>query len=337
MSFIRFLKDKLIYVSLNIINVSFMIFVLFLFKVNASIVFLFCGIFITGLLIPLVCEYYQKNIYYTELLENIKTIEKKNYINTFIEKKNFIESHILSYVIEEIANSSTNQINIYKNFQQEYKDYIESWVHEIKLPISTITLTLENVQNNKIKSSIEEELTLLNNYIEQVLYYAKMSKIEIDYNIKTISIDEVVKNSIKNTSKILVKNNVKIVILNTNNIVNTDSKWIEFILGQIIQNSIKYMDNEKQINEIKFECEVEFDKVILNITDNGIGIPKSNINKVFLKGFTGENGSYNNKSTGIGLYICKTLCEKMNLKIEIDSKIKEYTKVRIIFPIKDLL
>ena len=113
------------------------------------------------------------------------------------------------------------------------------------------------------------------------------------------------------------------------NKVLTDSKWLEFILNQIINNSIKYKKDNDSI--IKIESLKENDKTILSIYDNGIGINKKDIKNVFKKSFTGENGRNLSKSTGMGLYIAKRLCDKLGHKILIESEKNEYTIVKIIF------
>ena len=114
--------------------------------------------------------------------------------------------------------------------------------------------------------------------------------------------------------------------------VNTDSKWIIFILNQIIQNSIKYRKENKQ-TEIQIYAIEKKENVILYIKDNGIGIKKGELTRVFEKGFTGTNGRIlNKKSTGIGLYLCKKLCDKLGIAIELNSIENEGTEVKIVFP-----
>ena len=119
-----------------------------------------------------------------------------------------------------------------------------------------------------------------------------------------------------------------------------DEKWVEFIINQIIVNSIKYKKNSdsksNEMPKIKAYTKKISDKVILTIEDNGIGIIDKDIDKVFNKGFTGHNGRILGKSTGIGLYLCKKLCRKLGLNITLTSKYEQGTKVNIIFPLGDL-
>ena len=192
-------------------------------------------------------------------------------------------------------------------------------------------MVIENNKNQATKS-INEELDKIENYVEQALYYAKSNTIEKDYYIKKCMLKEMVNESIKRNKNTLIQEKIRIDLHDLENQVNTDSKWINFILNQIIQNSIKYMKKETE-KEIEIYSKKGIDKVILYIADNGIGIKEEEIKKVFDKGFTGTNGRMSNKkSTGIGLYLCKKLCDKLGINIALESKENEGTTVKIIFP-----
>ncbi|MCG4553527.1 ATP-binding protein, partial [Clostridium perfringens] len=140
---------------------------------------------------------------------------------------------------------------------------------------------------------------------------------------------------LNNNADSLIKKRVKISLGDLEKQVYSDSKWIEFILGQIISNSIKYMNKEHK--ELKIYCNENSKYVILNIEDNGAGISEKDISRVFDKGFTGENGRKFGKSTGIGLYLCKKLCKKLGLDIKLISEEGKFTRVSIIFPINKMM
>ena len=111
--------------------------------------------------------------------------------------------------------------------------------------------------------------------------------------------------------------------------IYTDSKWLIFIINQIINNSVKYKTDNPvlEINGSKTDSVIQ-----LEIKDNGIGIRESEIGRVFQKGFTGSNGRNRRGATGMGLYICKELCDRLGIEIKIDSEFNEYTSVKILFP-----
>ena len=213
--------------------------------------------------------------------------------------------------------------------QKDYKEYIESWVHEIKIPITSAKLLCENNKSD-ITNKIDEDIEEVNNYVEQALFYARMDQVSNDFMIREISLNEVIKNVLARNKKIMIQNNMKVELKDVNIKCYTDEKWLEFILNQIITNSIKYRNDNNAV--IKITGIQNKENIILKIKDNGIGIKKSEIDRIFDKGFTGTNGRNQTKSTGIGLYLCKRLCEGIGMEIDANSKENEYTEIVIIIP-----
>lgn len=285
---------------------------------------------IVVLFISLYLEYYKKNQFYNIINRNMEELEEKYLIAETIDDPDFTEGKILKDLLSETGKSMKENINKYKFSQEEYKEYIELWIHEVKLPISVIKLIIEN-NRNELTQSIDEEIDKVENYIEQALFYARSNTLEKDYIIKKVNLKDVVNTTIIKNKGVLIQSNVNVDIHDINNIVYTDSKWIIFILNQIIQNCIKYSKDENK--KIEIYSEVLKEKTILNIVDNGIGISKSDISKVFQKGFTGKNGRIlSKKSTGIGLYLVKKLCNKLGIAVKAESEEGKYTIVKLVFP-----
>ncbi len=280
--------------------------------------------------IGILIEFYRKKTFYDTLKENMEQLEQKYLISEIIKEPSFAEGKILKSVIQDTGKSMLENVNKYKYIQQDYKDYIELWIHEVKLPIATSKLIIEN-NKNEVTKNIEEELDQIENYVEQALYYARSSTVEKDYYINKCILKDIVNTAILKNKSNLILNKINIELENLDLQVYTDSKWCIFILNQIIQNSIKYKKDRNSILQINAKENKE--NVVLNIKDNGIGIKQEELEKVFEKGFTGTNGRIDGKkSTGMGLYLCKKLCDKLGLSIEIESKKDEYTQVKITFP-----
>ncbi len=164
------------------------------------------------------------------------------------------------------------------------------------------------------------------------MFYARSNTVEKDYYIRKSKLKDIVNESVRKNKNILIGENIIINIHDVNLEINTDAKWAVFILNQIIQNSVKYKAREKNL-EIEIYAKQKQENVILYIKDNGIGIPKGEITRVFEKGFTGTNGrQLGKKSTGIGLYLCKKLCNKLGIGIELNSIQNKETEIRIVFP-----
>ena len=331
MRFKDYIKDKLLLIVLLLLAILSIETLLLAYQILPII-----RIYIAVILILVVCiamgvEYYKKESFYNKLKEDLDALNEKYLISEIINTPNFTEGKILKEVILETGKSMLENVNIYKNIQEDYKEYIELWIHEIKIPIATSKLIIENNKSN-VTRSIDEELNKIDNYTEQALYYARSNDANKDYIITKTSLKEIVNMAILKNKTNLLNNKVTVDLNdNVNKEVYTDSKWAVFILNQIIQNSIKYAKEEDKRIEIFSEEKKE--KVILYIKDNGIGIKKGEITRVFDKGFTGENGRIiGKKSTGIGLYLCKKLCDKLGLGIELNSEQNVGTEVRIVFP-----
>ena len=178
----------------------------------------------------------------------------------------------------------------------------------------------------------KKELDKIDNYIDQVLYYARSNTTEKDYFVKELDLSSVIHNVLLKYRDYLLEQKIKITTTNLEKKIYTDEKWLQFVISQIIQNSIKYMDKSKK--EIIITGEETKENITLTITDNGCGIKESDISRVFEKGFTGSNRG-KESSTGIGLYLAKKICVELGLTISIQSIYKEKTTVKIIFPITD--
>ena len=330
MRFKEYLKDKIIYISLLVFAVITIEILLIPYDMQIFIKIYVAVAIIVAFLIGFLVEYYSKKNYYDTVKSRIKELQEEYLIMEVLPKADFTEANILEDVIRDIGKSMLENVNKYKYLQEDYKDFIELWIHEIKIPIATSKMIVEN-NKNEITESINEELDKIDNYTEQALFYARSNTVEKDYIVRKIQLKEIVNASILKNKAQLIQNKISIDTKNLDETVCTDSKWCIFIINQIIQNSIKYSKNADRQIEIYGERKKE--NIILYIKDNGIGIKESEITRVFEKGFTGENGRITGKkSTGIGLYLCKKLCDKLCIGLEINSKKDEGTEVKLIFP-----
>ena len=336
MKFIDFIKEKVLTILLLTFALITIEIFLMAYAVDNFIKIYIPVVIIVLYLLSIVVEYYKKKKFYNNLYKTLDSIEEKYLIAEIIDNPNFLEGKILKDIVLQIDKSMLENVNKYKYLQEDYKEYIELWIHEIKIPIAASKMVVAN-NKNEVTKSIDEELDKLENYVEQALFYARSNNVEKDYYIRKCSLKNIVNESIKKNKNNLIQEKISIDIYNLEQEVNTDSKWIVFILNQIIQNSIKY---KKQNADAKIEIysEKKKENVILYIKDSGIGIKKGEITRVFGKGFTGTNGRIvGKKSTGIGLYLCKKLCDKLGISIELNSVENEGTEIRLVFPINSYM
>lgn len=330
----EYIKEKIIFVLINLF--VFVLSALFFkaLKVNTyAVVFIFTLNFICSMVFY-VYDYFNKKKYYENIIENLDTLEKKYLISDIVEEPSFLDGKILYNIMKQTDKSMNDEVAKLRNNNNEYREYIELWVHEIKTPISSCKLLIEN-NKSKVTESINEEIEKVENYIDQALFYTRSNNVEKDYIVKKMKLKDTINAVIRRNSNVFIEKKVKIDLDNVDQIIYCDSKWLEFILHQIISNSIKYMDKENKI--LKLYCEKYGDNILLHIWDNGVGIRESDILKVFEKGFTGENGRKFGKSTGIGLYLCRKLCNKLGLNINLQSTDGEGTMVTINFPINKMM
>ena len=330
MNFKLFLREKsstILLLLFGLITIE-----IFLMAYNVGMfIKIYIPLIIMGLyMISIIIEYFKRKKFYNNLLNMLEELDEKYLITEIIKTPNFLEGQIFKNSLEQIDKSMLENVNKYKYMTEDYKEYIELWIHEIKIPIATSKMVIEN-NKNEVTKSIDEELDKVENYIEQALFYARSNTVEKDYYIRKVVLKEIVNESIKKNKSSLIQEKISIDIHDLDIEVNTDNKWIVFILNQIIQNSIKYRKKENSVIEIYANQGKE--NVILYIKDNGIGIKQGEITRVFEKGFTGTNGRLSNKkSTGIGLYLCKKLCNKLGIGIELNSVQNEGTEVKLVFP-----
>ena len=331
MKFSSFMKDKILQISLIIFGIITIEIFLMAYKLGNFIKIYIPIILLSLYGISILIEYFIKNKYYKNIYQMLEDLEDKYLITEVIKKPDFAEGKILKEVLEQTDKAMFENVNKYKYLQEDYKEYIEMWIHEIKIPIATSKMIIEN-NKNEVTKSIDEEIEKIESFIEQALYYARSNTVEKDYYIRKINLKDIVNDVIRKNKTALIGEKISI---NTHDLdlnVNTDSKWLIFILNQIVQNSIKYRKQDKK-SEIEIYSEKHKENIILCIKDNGIGIKKAEVKRVFDKGFTGTNGrKTSKKSTGIGLYLCKKLCDKLGIAIELNSIEGQETEAKLVFP-----
>lgn len=334
MSFLRFIKDNKFNILVSLVLFILVILLMFTFQVNSSLIIISIIFFLSGFIFLLLYNYFRKKKFYNELINNTKLLDKKYLVLETLNEPTFLEGKILYDSLYQIDKSMNEHIKLYEKNLSDFKEYVEMWIHEVKIPLSSLSLMCHN-HHATIDKKYLNQINRLDNYVDQVLYYVRSNDAEKDFLIKKTNLEKVINSvMIKNKDEILL-NNITVNVENLNIFVYTDTKWLIFIINQILNNSIKY--KKKNGNSlIKIYATEEKDLVNLFIYDNGIGISKSDITRVFDKTFTGENGRKDANSTGMGLYIVKKLIDKLGHKISISSKENEYTEVKITFGKNDL-
>ena len=327
MSIKEFLKEKLsnfIYSA-----VLFLIINIYLFSLN-SIKNLSDLIYLDILIITIfigftILDYRKMKDRYSSIME---LIEDEKDIDSYCIDDNFLEGKIINYIIDYKDKKLENETKECENQLKDMEEYISRWVHEIKLPLSAMKIILDRDSDDMI-SSIENELEKMNFLVNSVMYGSRATASAEDIFIKEENLKDIVRTAVKSNSFFLIKNNISPKLGDLDFKVYSDKKWITYVLGQLINNSIKY---SKENGVIEFSAEDKGESIELKIRDNGIGINEEDLERVFNKGFTGSNGRNSvYKSTGMGLYFSKKIIDKLNHSIEVESVKDKYTLFRIRF------
>jgi signal transduction histidine kinase len=328
MKFSEFLKERLFSILASFAAAGF---AAVLFYVLGSGVY--AGAFVAAIILlgqwaALLLEYFPKRAWYGGMLRGMEKLDKKFLLSEMLEEPSFPEGKLFCEALRAANKSMNDEIAGYRRASQEYREYIETWVHEVKTPIASSLLIIEN-NKNEVTADLMEEISKIESYVDQALFYSRSNTVEKDYMIRKTTLRELVSSALRKNSRIMIEGKVGLETSALDKIVYTDVKWTDFILGQILENSVKYRSASPKIEIYGMQNE---NGVTLVVSDNGIGIPEKDRGRVFEKGFTGTNGRTGAKSTGIGLYLCKKLCDKLSLGLSVASSEGRGTMVFIVFP-----
>ena len=307
------------------------------------IVFIFIFVLIFYLYnLPFECLFYGGLLcFLVSLIASI--IDYNNYRKSYIDLK-YLETNILNSM-EDLPKSLDIRVEYYQKIierlhneverlkiednkkMEDLADYYSMWIHQIKTPIAAMNFLLDNEETDV--KVFKQELFKIERYVEMVLTYIRLGSETSDYVITSIDLDEVVRENIKKYATLFINKKIKLNYVSHETYVISDKKWFGFAFEQLLSNAIKY-------TKIGGEISINISENELIIEDNGIGIYEEDLPRIFEQSFTGLNGRYEKKSSGLGLYLCKKTLDKLQHKIEITSEVNKGTKVIVSFPKKDI-
>ena len=276
--------------------------------------------------------YYSRKKYLDKLLDMTEKLDERYLLPEIMQEPERADEQVFYQIMKMSEKSMLERIGQIQRERQEYKEYIEQWIHEVKTPITAMKLICEN-NRCSFTRDLMAELENINRFTEQALYYARSEHTEKDYSVREIRLSDVVHGAIADNKYLLRQNNVAVTVENVEYSIYSDDKWLRFILDQLISNAVKYRTSQPLLH---FFAIKENDSIILSACDNGIGIPASDLPCIFEKGFTGQNGRIIKSSTGIGLYLCRRLCDKLGIGISAGSE-GEGTIISLTFHINDFV
>lgn len=345
MALITFFASSWPTIALAVICAALCAFIVAVGGAGMSAAGLVAAVILGAFALALVIEYLRKYSFYRDLEEGTDDIEHPLWITEMMDEPEFLEGELAYEALRAVAKAANDDVGTYRRQVADYREYVETWVHEAKSPLAAARLMLDNLADTVPASDAGEELLdktvalgdelgRVEGYIEQALFFARSETLDRDYLIRAYSLKDLVGKAIKANAHALIASHVAPFRKNLDFTVFTDEKWMAFILGQLIQNSVKYAAGEGA--ELCFTGSLADEgradeRIELVVRDNGCGVSEADLSRVFDRGFTGENGRAGKRSTGIGLYLVKRLCDKMGLGVRADSEAGEFFAVTISF------
>ena len=322
----RYFKSRIGYFITLLVVILITACILFAFKVSSEAIIITVVIMVIGVIVAETAEYLRRKRFYDMVISSLEELDRKDLLPEILERPDFYEGQVLYDVLRETGKSMTERIGDYRRENADFREFIELWVHEIKLPVASLYLMSHNDGNTRYM----EQLRRIDDYIENVLFYSRSNSAEKDFIFKEVSLKRVFTDVALKYREEIQGHDISLETEGLDVRVTTDSKWITYILSQLMSNSIKYASPDRD-SVIRVWAEELPDRTVLHFRDNGIGISEADLPRIFEKSFTGENGHSESKATGMGLYLVGKLCDKLGHDIKAESVKDEYTEIQISF------
>lgn len=328
----QYLKNQLPVILINLLGMLALALFLIASGNGIQTVLFILVVWLIVLASCLLLFYFYRKKYLNKLLDMTEQLKERYLLPEIMQEPERADEQVFYQIMKMAEKSMLERIGEVQRERKEYKEYIEQWIHEVKTPITAIKLICEN-NRCSFTRELMAELENINRFTEQALYYARSEHTEKDYSVREINLSDVVHGAIADNKYLLRQNNVAVTVEDMEYSIYSDDKWLRFILDQLISNAVKYRADQPVLH---FFAVKENDRIILSVEDNGIGIPQSDLPRIFEKGFTGQNGRTIHSSTGIGLYLCRRLCDKLGIGISASSEGKG-TAISLSFRINDFV
>lgn len=276
--------------------------------------------------------YARRARFYREFRCLVASIDQVGEINGLFESPSFLEGRIDFATASALSRLGAQSISEMRADDDAYRRYIELWIHEIKTPIAAMKLMLSSDPDER-SAKLSREIERVESQVDQALYYARSTSVANDYAIKEINLVQAVREACKRNARFLIEHGANPRFnIDKDLTVLSDEAWLVFMLGQVVVNSAKYGATEIVFSAHSENDDTAFGCTVLEVKDNGCGIPSADVGKVFERGFIGEVGRKRGSATGMGLYLVARLCASLGLHVGIFSEEGDGTRVVFTFP-----
>lgn len=277
-------------------------------------------------------DYRRKAVFYHELRHLTEQLRQACVLPSLIAEPSFLDGKITYDVSCRLAQLSAEETEALRDDAAAYRRYVELWIHEIKTPIAAIKLMLANHPGPE-SAKVARELERIEAQVDQALYYARSTSVERDYAIREVNLAATAREACKRHGRFLIEKGCTPAFdIPENMTVLADEPWLVFILGQVIVNAAKYGATAISFTAREEEPGTSRGRTVLQVRDNGCGIPATDVPRVFERGFTGQVGRAHGSATGMGLYLVASLCASMGLHVGLASEEGVGTRIILTFP-----
>lgn len=336
MSFGAYIADRLIPLAVGAVALAFAALVMSVYGLDPAAVAFVCAVLVLAVAVALLLDWLHRRAFYQRLSDMLDSLDEEYLSTELTERPGFLEGELFYDALDRESKAMRDRIAAARRRQREYREYVETWVHEIKTPIAAAHLVARNNPSPETEA-IDAEVDAIEGYVEQALYYSRGTSLDHDFQIREVVLGDVVRDALRRKARTLIGARVTPELGNLDLTVRADPKWLSFVIGQVLVNAAKYRSEKDgrgclRIIAERRETGLDAWETLLVISDDGVGIPASDVDRVFDKGFTGENGRRFARSTGMGLYLVRQLCEKMGVSVWLESEEGVGTTVFLAFP-----
>lgn len=291
-----------------------------------------CAIMAAAAATGVAWDYLRKRQHYRDTRELVDALDKARYYAALTEEPDFLDGRLAHEAIVHLLASADTELSETREQARAYREYVELWVHEAKTPIAAAKLVLADMHGPQALK-LAREIERVEGQVEQALFFARSSSLANDYVIRDVILKDVAADAVKRNAHLLIEKGVSVNMRVPNDEhVLTDPTWTAFVLSQAVVNAAKYGARTLRISAWTEEAQTPRARTVLELADDGCGIPAADVPRVFDRGFTGENGRAFGQATGMGLHLAAVLCERMGLGLAIASEEGKGTRVMVSFP-----
>ena len=336
MSFWAYIADRLVPLVVGAVALAFAALVMTVYGLDAAATAFVCGVLVLAAAVALLLDWLHRRAFYQRLSDVLDSLDETYLATELLDRPGFLEGELFYDALDRESKAMRDRIAAARRRSREYREYVETWVHEIKTPIAAARLIAKN-NPSPVVDSIDAEVDAIEGYVEQALYYSRGTSLERDFQIREVDLGEVVRDALRHKARTLIGARVVPELGSLDFTVHADPKWLAFVIGQVLVNAAKYQGEKDgggrvRIWAVREETGLDAWVTRLAIADDGVGIPAADVGRVFDKGFTGENGRRFARSTGMGLYLVRELCAKMGVDAWLESEEGVGTTVCLDFP-----